>query len=466
MNQFDNLRKKYKEFIYHSYNIYEKDKLYILEYNFEIPNLIKFKPIIKINKKNIKFNSIDNKNIKNIVFNIGMVELISYWKSVCSPKIIIKCGNLNKEQISWFKKLYYYGLGEFRYINNIKTSKEKMINIIIENNNIYMEKNKTKKFDEEKNKRDKELTGILIPIGGGKDSIVTVEILKELKSDNLFFTIGGKKPSIESAKIAGYKNEEIIEIERIIDKNLIDLNNKGFLNGHTPFSALIAFLSYLIANLTNKKYITLSNESSANESNLIEENINHQYSKSFEFEQDIRWYLEKYLKSDVEYFSFLRPINEIQIAKIFSEYKKYHKIFRSCNIGSKSKNWKWCLNCPKCLFVYIILSPFLYKDELLSIFNKDLFEDKNLLETFINLSGNGKIKPFECVGTFEEIQFAITKTIKNIEIKNEKLPYLLKYFKDNFELSKLNDEYLLKQYNENNNLPEKFNNVLRKKMSL
>lgn len=465
MEKFKKLQKEYQEFIYNNYSIYEKENSYIIEYDFEIPKLTKFKHIIKINKKNINFNSIDNNLIKNIVFNLGMVELISYWKSVCSPKIIIKCGNLNNEQISWFKKLYYNGLGEFRYINNIKISQKEMFNISIDNNYINIEKS-----DVEKNVKnlytleDKELKGILIPIGGGKDSIVTLELLKEFKSDNLCFTVGGKIPSIESVKLAGYDLNQMIEIERKIDKNLIDLNNKGFLNGHTPFSASLAFLSYLIANLTNKKYIALSNESSANESNVIGENINHQYSKSFEFEEDIRWYFENYLKPNVEYFSFLRPINELQIAKIFSEYKKYHKIFRSCNQGSKLENWQWCSKCPKCLFVYIILSPFLNREELLSIFGKDLFDDKSLLETFINLSGNGNLKPFECVGTFEEIQFAITKTIKNIEKINEKLPYLLEYYSFNFELSKLSDEELLKQYNENNNVPEELNKILRGKV--
>lgn len=455
MNKFDILRKKYKHFIYNDYYIYEKENTYIIEYNFEIPNLTKFNPIIKINKKDIEFNSIDDYNIQNIVFNLGMIELISYWKCTCSKEIIIKCGNLDKEQINWFKKLYYNGLGEFRYINNINVNKEDMLEIKVQNEKVVNEKIE---------KKSNKTKGILIPIGGGKDSIVTLELLKNFKSDSLCFTVGSKFPSIESVKIAGYDVNKMIEIERKIDKNLIDLNNRGFLNGHTPFSALLAFLSYLIANLTNKKYIALSNESSANESNIIEENINHQYSKSFEFEQDIRWYFEKYLKYNVEYFSFLRPINELQIAKIFSDYKKYHKIFRSCNEGSKSKKWEWCNKCPKCLFVYIILSPFLYKQDLIEIFGTDLFEDKELLKIFINLTGNGNLKPFECVGTFEEIQFAITKTINEIENKNEKLPYLLEYYKNNFELSKLKDNYLLKQYNENNNLPKEFNNILKGKI--
>ena len=313
---------------------------------------------------------------------------------------------------------------------------------------------------EEKNYQISNLNGTLIPIGGGKDSCVTAEILKKEKDDNLCLIIGGKEPSIKCAEIAGYK-DKIVYVKRTIDNNLLELNKNGYLNGHTPFSSMLAFLSYLVAYLTGKKYVALSNESSANETNIKGENINHQYSKSFEFEQDFREYANKYLKADVEYFSMLRPINELQIAKIFSKQEKYHKIFRSCNVGSKNTPWEWCTNCPKCLFVYIILSPYLYKDKLTELFGEDLFEKETLLPTLLELCGYGKTKPFECVGTFEEVNYAISKTIDNLKEKKEKLPYLLDYYYNNYKLVNL-DEDITKRYNEQNNLPKKYDQILRK----
>ena len=75
-----------------------------------------------------------------------------------------------------------------------------------------------------------------------------------------------KDVSLECAKEAGFTNKEII-VKRTIDKNLIALNNDGYLNGHTPFSALLAFITFFIAYQHNKKYIALSNENSANENN-------------------------------------------------------------------------------------------------------------------------------------------------------------------------------------------------------
>lgn len=250
----------------------------------------------------------------------------------------------------------------------------------------------------------------------------------------------------------------MIEVKRTIDKNLLHLNSKGYLNGHTPFSAVVAFLTYFISYILGKKYVILSNEDSANETNVKGENINHQYSKSIEFENDFREYAKKYLKGNVEYFSMLRPISELQIAMLFSKLEKYHKVFKSCNVGSKSEPWKWCCDCPKCLFVYTILSPFLCKEKLINIFGEDLFERKDLLNTFIELCGYGKTKPFECVGTYREIRFAISEVIRRC---NKELPFLLKYYKDNYELS---TENLLKYYNENNNLPKEFENVLKNKL--
>lgn len=342
--------------------------------------------------------------------------------------------------------------GEYRYINNIETNIDDMLEIIVDERKEYILN--TSKFSTCDSK------GILIPIGGGKDSCVTAELLSNEKDDNLCLIIGGKEPSVKTAEIAGYK-DKIIYVKRSIDRNLLELNKQGYLNGHTPFSALLAFLSYLIAYLTDKKYVALSNESSANESNVKGEKINHQYSKSFEFEEDFRQYADKYLRANVCYFSMLRPLNELQIAMLFSRYEKYHKIFRSCNVGSKSIPWNWCCNCPKCLFVYIILSPFLYKDSLIEIFKEDLYEKKNLLNTFIELCGYGKTKPFECVGTYEEVNFAISKTIQDLNKKNIKLPYLLEYYNKNYKLIDTSIN-ITKRYNEENNLPKEFDKILRK----
>ena len=439
MNKFLELRKKYPEFIYEKYEIIEKEETYEITFYFEIPKLTTFNPKLIIEKINITNKNINKEFINNIIFNIGMIELISYVKSTCSKNIIIKCGYLDNEQIDWFKKLYYNGLGEFLYRNNIEITQEELFDITTtgKKQNINIEYNGT---------------GNLIPVGGGKDSNVTLELLK--KQNNTCFIINPKGANIECAKIAGYENNTF-SVKRILDKKIIELNKEGFLNGHTPFSSIVAFTSYLCAYLSNKKYIILSNEDSANESTVLGTNVNHQYSKTYEFENDFNEYTKKYFKINIKYFSLLRPLTEFQIGMLFSKYEKYHPIFKSCNLGSKEETWNWCNKCPKCLFVYIILSPFLYKEKLINIFGKDLYEDKELLETFEELLGFKESKPFECVGTYGEVRYAVSLLITKLE----KLPYLLQYYKDNYPLY-LEEKYE-KKFNNNNNLNEEFLKIVK-----
>ena len=448
MNRYLELRNTYKDFIYKKYTKEIINNNLHITYYFEIPGLKEFTPTTDIPLNNIDIKTKDNEFINELIFHIGLVELISYWKCSCPPNVIIEAGYLNEEQINWFKKLYYYGLGEFFYTNNITNTETDFMNITV--------KHEKTTFNPTFNG-----TGTLIPIGGGKDSCVTLELLSHQK-DNSCFIINPKPVTLECAKLANYNNNNTITPIRKIDKRLIELNNEGFLNGHTPFSSMVAFLSYLTAYLYDKKYIALSNESSANESNVEGTKINHQYSKTYEFETDFNYYTKKYFNIDILYFSLLRPLSEYQIGMLFSKYEKYHPIFKSCNVGSKGETWKWCCDCPKCLFVYSILSPHLYKEKLINIFTKDMFENKELLNTFIELLGRGANKPFECVGTYEEVNYSISKTIKQLENSNQPLPYLLQYYKDNYELLDTNSLNLENKYNKEHHLNEYFENIIKK----
>ncbi|MCI9039841.1 MAG: hypothetical protein HFJ29_08325 [Clostridia bacterium] len=447
--KFEEYRKCYPEFWYNCYSAYEDEKTIYLEYEFEIPNLAKFHPKLQIDKKNLPLKSIDTLQARNMIFHIGMVELISYWKCTCSPKVVLQCGYLSPKQIEWWKKLYFYGLGELFYCNKIQTDRESFMEIQCKGKEEFV-------YPEIQEPSE----GYIVPIGGGKDSVVTLETLNRNQED-YGLIINPKPTTLKCAQIAGIDEEHIIEIRRTIDKNLIELNSKGFINGHTPFSAMLAFVSYFIAYLTSKKYIALSNENSANESNIVGEMVNHQYSKSFEFEKDFTEYTNQYLRAPVKYFSFLRPLNELQIAKIFAKQEQYHQIFKSCNVGSKGKEWVWCCNCAKCLFAYIILSPYLYPEKLISIFKEDLFQKQELLDTFLELTGNRETKPFDCVGTFEEVNFAISKVIQRSEQNQRELPYLLKYYKEHYELVDTTQD-ITKNYHEENNLTKEQNEMLRK----
>jgi hypothetical protein len=261
----------------------------------------------------------------------------------------------------------------------------------------------------------------------------------------------------------GLYYDSIVEVHRTIDPVLLELNTKGFLNGHTPFSALLAFVSVMAAGLSGKKYIALSNESSANESTVKGSEVNHQYSKSVEFEEDMRYYVNKYISPDIEYFSFLRPLNELQIARLFSGYPQYFDVFKSCNVGSKTDTW--CGSCAKCLFTYLILSPFVSQEKLETVFGKNLLNDVDLWPLLRQLSGMTGAKPFDCIGTVDEVNAALQMTLKLIP--ETELPELLRLYKDSEFFSRYQDidaNTLLQSFNENHFLPKEFEALLRSKI--
>jgi hypothetical protein len=447
MDKYLELSSKYDTFIYDSYKVYKEDNKLKVDYHYIIKDLEDFNTTLSIDESEIKNKNIDNNMLEYLAFHIGLVELLSYWKCVCSRNIIINCGYLDDDQINWFKKLYYNGLGEFFYVNNIEVDKDTFVNIKCTGDKLVLNNNYNG-------------VGNLITIGGGKDSIVACELLRSLYDENTCFSLNPKSVHIDSIDALGYHDKKIFVRKTYVDKKLIELNKQGYLNGHTPFSSLLAFISYFTAYLTGRKYIVLSNESSANEATVIGTNINHQYSKTYEFENDFNNYTKKYYGIDIKYFSLLRPLTEFQIGMLFSKLDKFHKVFKSCNLGSKGDTWEWCCKCPKCLFVFIILSPFLYKDKLIDIFGSDLYEDTSLLDTFKELLGYSETKPFECVGTYGEVRFAVSLLIDKL---GDDLPYLLRYYKDNYPLS-LDTDYRL-HYNKNNNLDSSFESIVKDAIS-
>ena len=450
------LRKKYPKFIYEKYSYKISGSNLEIFFDFEIPPSIKFKPKIIIEKMGLPAEAIlakaGDRTLNNLIFHLGLMEIPSYWKATCSPEIIIKAGSLDKKQINWWKDLIMNGMGQFFYENKIDWRPKNFLTIKCGN------KDKYKIFNEKLKKR------YLVPFAGGRDSIVTLESLKKpvnWRKEIALFMVNPTERILKTVKVSGIKKQIIVK--RIIDKKLLELNKKGYLNGHTPFTALLSFLSVLCAILFDYKNIVFSNEKSADEGNLkyLGKIINHQWAKSSEFERMFKKYCKKYLAKNINYFSYLRKYGELEISKIITKYPKYFPVFSSCNASMRigAKQIRWCGNCPKCLFVYATLYPFLNKKDLLKIFGKDIFQNKALLPIMYALIGQAcppklgerrrrKPKPFECVGTKKESQLAFKLCLEKAKLeelrsshasakasaKEGKIPYLL---------TKLDNRYIL-----------------------
>jgi UDP-N-acetyl-alpha-D-muramoyl-L-alanyl-L-glutamate epimerase len=450
--RYEELRKEYPVFTYESYSIKVTDVGLEVVFHFNLADKYNFHPSFSMPVRefyNLNYGKkiLSDVRFQNLIFHIGMVELISYWKAACPPRLIIKPHSLKPEQVTWWKEVYFQGLGEFFYLNSIEPDKDSFMQIE------SIQENHLPQFEIELSDK------VIIPVGGGKDSVVTLELLSG-HFDALALIMNPRGASLLTAEQAGFPRDRIIEINRTIDPLLLELNKLDFLNGHTPFSALLAFQCLLASALTGYRHIALSNESSANESTIEDTIINHQYSKSISFETDFRNYTEKYLSPDFNYFSFLRPLNELQIAHLFSGFHSYFDIFKSCNVGSKSDIW--CGKCPKCLFAFIILSPFISRDRMEQIFGKDLFTDTSLWLYLQQLTGLDEVKPFECVGTVDEVNLALHLILSGRE--SEDLPVLLRLYKESSKYNSGNNlmpQNLLNSFNDEHFLQGNFLSTLK-----
>ena len=404
---FISLREQYKEFIYKGVSCDIAEGMYQVTFSYEIPGLSEFETVWKFPDAG---RMVDTTILNRLLFELGMAEAISYWKVTCAPVLKVACGTLTEWQNRWWRKLFYNGLGEFMYVNGIEVSEEELLTIVCEPGVCAgscvagaQRAESTIGFTE-KLIDTASYTGCLVPVGGGKDSVVSMEVLKN--QDVTIYRIN-KDATVENVLAASGRDYKTCFVNRKLDPRILEMNKRGFLNGHIPFSAVVAFSTFISAYLQGIRYIALSNESSANESTVVGSFVNHQYSKSYEFERDFMEYIDSILDTEIRYFSLLRPLSELQIAYLFSKYTKYHKAFRSCNAGSKQGIW--CCNCPKCLFVYIILSSFLSEDEKIEIFGENLLDNPQNEKYFRELTGLDENKPFECVGTRSEVVMSLKK---------------------------------------------------------
>ena len=455
--KYDSLREKFEFFCFQDYHYSVENRNFFAKFDFVLqPTVathclrpIEFHPCFEIPARSFyKWNDIPKPLLENLIFHIGMIELISYWKIACPKKVIIKPFALDEEQIRWWKKLYFNGLGEFFYVNGIQTNINDFMTIDCSGavRHCHSERSEESYLHEQ----------TLIPVGGGKDSVVTLELLKN-RVPAIPLIVNPRGATKECVAAAGFIEEQTAIIKRTLDPTMLQMNAEGYLNGHTPFSALLAFYTILLGFATKSKYIALSNESSANEPTVPDTEINHQYSKSVAFENDFRHYVAKYIDADIQYFSFLRPLNELQIAKLFSRAKEYRKVFKSCNAGSKTDSW--CGKCPKCLFTWLALSPFISRKELTDIFGKDLLSDNNLRPVLDQLDGSLEVKPFECVGTVGEVRACVNKILQTDDNLQGTILDGVATTDD------MTVEDYVAQFDEGNNLPDLFKNILKEGMN-
>lgn len=245
----------------------------------------------------------------------------------------------------------------------------------------------------------------LLPIGGGKDSLVSVELLEAAGVPFTPFAVNPKGPIVSSVEKIGLPP---LYVTRTLDKEMIRLGSQpGYYNGHVPSTAINSMIAALAAVLFGYDRIVLSNERSASEGNISFDGreANHQHSKSLEFERMIAGVLRDATAGALAYFSLLRPYSEAKIAQMFARETRFDRVFSSCNRNFTQKPHEgplWCGECPKCHFVFLIFAPVMDKARLLGIFGKNLLDRQENEASFRALTGLAGQKPWECVGEILE----------------------------------------------------------------
>ncbi len=382
---------KYQQFIFEDYH-FDPDNG-VLNLYYDMDNRLRLRETYRFD---FEYANYDKAALDRAIQALFFMAGVSYYKMYVPPEIIIKKGQLDPEMAQFFGKTYQRGLGEFWYLNQLDPHTPVSFPATITHDPVVAPSQKGQ--------------GLLVAIGGGKDSLVSVEMLRG-QQGLMTWSLNHRPqltPLVERIALPH------AWVERTWDPKIVELNKQDALNGHIPISAIFACVGVIVAILAGKQDVVMSNEQSANEPTLHYRDvaINHQYSKSQEFERDFQQYLQHTLGDTVRYYSFLRPLSEVHIGEIFAQtsFDKYKDVFSSCNRAfvHSSDHMSWCGQCSKCAFVYMALAPFVPEEKLSMLWNgKNLLLDPSLEPTYRKLLGIEGDKPLDCVGDIKESRAAM-----------------------------------------------------------
>lgn len=382
-------------FVFDSYSIDETGRGVSFRYRF---GLHSYEERIILNQGSLHLVP-DKDLLDRILFNLHLALGISYWKANCSPHMEIRSGHLSEGQATFWNTIYTKGLGEFYFRNKIDFRSL-----------VRFPSSSVGAASATSIKKNGKL---LVGIGGGKDSVVVWELLKEQQKEITGLTIKTQHSYQAVEELIAKMHLPTLGVERIIDPSFIKESKSHTYNGHVPISMIYAWIGILVSYVAGFDAFVVANEKSADEGNTdsFGMEINHQWSKSGEFEGLFRDHLHATISPDLDYYSPIRHMTELEIVGKCVSYPQYLPYITSCNrnfsITKQLQQKKWCGECPKCAFAFLLFAAHLPKHTVVSLFGKNMLEDVALDGLFRDLEGRGGLKPFECVGTFEEAREAL-----------------------------------------------------------
>ena len=339
----------------------------------------------------------DSPAVDGLLDLLHWIAGVSYYKAAIPQHLVCETGAPPAATGLLLSALYSEGLGEFAVVNDLLRLPQPQFPRGVDS------------ASQPAATAAPAPTRLLVPVGGGKDSCVAIEIARASGLDVALFSIGDATPIRDTAAAARLPRHRVT---RRIDPALLELNSQGALNGHIPITAIVSAVALLTAATQGFDAVALANERSASAGNFMWRGIevNHQFSKGRRAERLLSGAVAE-IPEAPRVFSILRPASELSIARAFSRMRQYHPAFTSCNrvfrIDAARRGTGWCCDCDKCRFVYLILAPFTTPEHLSEVFGRDLLADPDQYDGFALLTATGGEKPFECVGEVEECLAAI-----------------------------------------------------------
>lgn len=354
---------------------------------------------------------------------LHLIAGVSYYKAAVPEEIHIENGAIDASVAGYLDEVYLNGLGEFAYRNGLNL------------------RGRIRFPHADAPSQPAPALGLrnhaLVAIGGGKDSLVSIEALRAAGIEQTVTWVGGSQLIAQCAARTGLPT---LNIGRQIAPELFELNRQGAWNGHIPVTAINSAIMVLAAVLVDADQVVFSNERSASYGSLIEGTgeVNHQWSKGWAAERGLAKVVRETVAADLGYYSLLRPLSELAVARQFAKNDHYDAWFSSCNrnfhlLGEKPTQ-RWCGVCPKCHFVFLALAPFVPKPRLVGIFGRNLLDDRDQIPGYDALLEYRDHKPFECVGEGGESRAAMAALSGRSEwredeivqrFRNEILPQLI-----------------------------------------
>ena len=334
--------------------------------------------------------------VEHAVRLLHLITGVSYYKAAVPNEIRIDGYAIDAATAVLMEQVYVHGLGEFAYRNGLSLHGRVRFPVATQA------------------PAPAAAAGLrehaLVAIGGGKDSLVSIEALRGAGVDQTVTWIGGSQLIAACAARTGLPT---LNIGRALAPELFEYNRQGAWNGHIPVTAINSAIMVLAALLHGVDQVVFSNERSASYGSMIPGTgeVNHQWSKGWAFESAFGAYVQSHVAADLQYYSLLRPLSELAVARQFARTDHYDAHFSSCNrnfhlLGERPTN-RWCGVCPKCHFVFLALAPFMPKPRLVGIFGRNLLDDANQTGGFDALLEYQDHKPFECVGEGQESRAAM-----------------------------------------------------------